>query len=481
MKQLYKGMIFKNSIEAMNYLGVEPSRASKNYRILSRYCLFHKENNNTIYIDEVFNTISNYRSGDFKLKEGELVNTKTGQIKILSTYKKSKNSHINKFCLCKCLIHNYIFEKKEHHILQGVGCPICGKRSVVSGYRSLYDQCPEVLKYLKCPDEAKNVTFSSSKKILCKCPDCGAERSVVISNLTKHGFSCYNCSDRVSYPNKFIREVLNQLNVNYIPEKSFNWSEGRRYDQFLTDNNIIIENHGIQHYEDSLKFHTTAKNQQAIDNFKRDIAIKNGVSHYIELDCRYSNMEYIKRSIMNSLLPALLSFSEKDINWDYCNTIACKSLIKEICEKWKENKNISILAEEFSIDPHTAIDYLIRGASMGYCTYEKYSNINGRNIAFSRGRYSRCKPIYCQELNAYFFSKHECAQYFKSELNIIINPNYLYTPINLNRSYKGFHFSYISKEFYNKMKEESLQDSSIVCIGDFYPKQYIGGENNEQI
>ena len=42
--------------------------------------------------------------------------------------------------------------------------------------------------------------------------------------------------------------------------------------------------------------------QREIDRIKRELALKNGISEYIELDCRYSDKNYIKESIIKSNL-----------------------------------------------------------------------------------------------------------------------------------------------------------------------------------
>ena len=43
--------------------------------------------------------------------------------------------------------------------------------------------------------------------------------------------------------------------------------------------------------------------------------MKNGIDTYIELDCRFSECKWIKDSIMNSELPGIFNFTEKDVDW----------------------------------------------------------------------------------------------------------------------------------------------------------------------
>lgn len=161
------------------------------------------------------------------------------------------------------------------------------------------------------------------------------------------------------------------MNIYFIPEKSFNWSDGKIYDQYLPDFNAIIENHGKQHYEDVKVFNTVVDDQNKNDIYKKNIALDNGIKFYIELDCRESNFEYIKKSIMNSILPDILNFSENDIDWKYCDECSRKTIIKEICLKWNNHKNITIISEEYNMDKHTISSYLEIGSNIRWCDYKK--------------------------------------------------------------------------------------------------------------
>ena len=51
----------------------------------------------------------------------------------------------------------------------------------------------------------------------------------------------------MSYPNKFLFSFFEQLGANFTPEKTFDWSENRRYDDYIILPNgetLICENHG---------------------------------------------------------------------------------------------------------------------------------------------------------------------------------------------------------------------------------------------
>jgi hypothetical protein len=188
-----------------------------------------------------------------------------------------------------------------------------------------------------------------------------------------HGLGCI-CSDGVSFPNKFLCEVLNQLNVNYETEKTFEWSDNKRYDIYIPDINCIIENHGIQHYEyafDKLSDNArTLQEEQYNDILKQNMAIMNGVDYYIVLDCRKSETEWIKKSILNSQLSNIFDFSS--INWDRCLEFASTNLIYEVARLWNDGNVRRQIQEKLKIGKQTALNYLHRATELGWCNYDPY-------------------------------------------------------------------------------------------------------------
>lgn len=445
---------------------------------MKHYCEWHRDGERgLIYIDKVFEKVKNLRIKGFKYEIGDIISVSTGEYKIIDRYIKSKEEayyNIRKFYLCKCLIDEYIFELPENRVKQGIGCPICGNKKIIPGIRSLYDTHPEVLKYMANPEEAKKLSPKSDKKILCKCPECGSSKECTVHNLTQFGFTCSVCSDNISYPNKYIRCVLDQLNIYYIPEKSFDWSNGKLYDQYIESNNMIIENHGLQHYENvSNAVFRSLKEEQSNDEYKYGLAINNNIDKYIVIDCRKSESKWIKNSIMESELPQILNFVENDIDWDLCDKIAStNSEIKKVCEAYKSNNCASDLAEQFHHDIHTILNYLEIGAKCGYCDYEK----NNRNKSGLKDVWQvRGKPIYCETDDMYFMSSRYCEEYY-SQLGETFNGKGLFVYINENREYKGRLFKYIDKTLYNSIFDKSIIDNSIKIYGERYLDKYIKEE-----
>jgi hypothetical protein len=110
-------------------------------------------------------------------------------------------------------------------ILRGTKCKL------FEGYNDIVTVAPWMIDYFQNgEEEAKLYVPGSSKRAYFKCPDCGKIKSkpLAISDLNrKHSIGC-KCKDNKSYPEKFMSEVLEQLNFNYIWGYSPNWLRGYR-------------------------------------------------------------------------------------------------------------------------------------------------------------------------------------------------------------------------------------------------------------
>jgi len=266
--------------------------------------------------------------------------------------------------------------------------------SFISGHEGsiICNQCnsisithPHLIKYLVNKEDALKYSFGSDVKIPMKCPDCGHEKSMQLLSLINNGFACPKCSDGKSYPEKFMFNVLEQLLdkdfKTQLSKNTFKWCKDYRYDNYIDKINCIIETHGIQHYEESSGiFWTELQKTQDNDFTKEWTARGNSIANYIIIDCRKSNINWIKDSIMKSRLPKLLNFKESDINWLKCHEWACNSLVKVVCNLWNcGTDNVSKIGEKLKLHRDTIARYLKQGVELGWCDYdpeeEKRNNI----------------------------------------------------------------------------------------------------------
>lgn len=403
----------------------------------------------------------------FRYHIGDIIKTKYGSYKIID-YKivKRKSGRIATY-ICQCLKDGYIFERMQCEVDKNMGCPICSHRKTVLGYNTIFDLRPDLVKYFVNIEEAKKYSPYSNKKIWLKCPDCGQIKHMMICNLTIQGFACFQCGDGISYPNKFIRAFLKQLNIHFISEKTFDWLSNRLYDEYLPEYNMIIENHGEQHYDN--------RNIWGIDTKKNDIvkketAIKNNIKYYIELDCSESNMGYIKNSILNSELPNILNFTEEDINWKECELKASSSLLIEVCNLWNKGFSYEEIMKELNISYDTVHVYLRKGRKIGIVNeLEINDHILNNGIKYT-STYNGT-PIYCITDNVYFASNSLCASYYKI-FGINLNSSNISRAIKNHGKTHNKEFINISRREFNELKDRSLINSNIIIYGEKYPEKF---------
>jgi hypothetical protein len=177
------------------------------------------------------------------------------------------------------------------------GCPYCTGVRVLKGYNDLWTTHPEVATLLYDSNRGFEVTYGSVKKEIFQCKECGNIEPKILNNIINQGFSCSKCSDGISYPEKFIYSILEQINITFERQKVFEWAIDKKYDFYLPPLNMIIETHGRQHYEESFNYRgsRTLMEEQQNDRLKEDLAKSNNINEYITL-----NGDYVKT--WNSLL-----------------------------------------------------------------------------------------------------------------------------------------------------------------------------------
>lgn len=421
----------------------------KNYYVTFRY----KNKIDTIKSDHLSNCfigkILGKRTKCFKIKVG--VSFKDVKRDLIITDRKNKkdkrgsNRKYYKYKCNKCgYSEGWIVESS---LLDGCGCACCSGRTVVEGINDVPTTNPWMVKYFQGGyDEAKQYTSKSSQRIYPVCPDCGRvkNKEVKIYDIYRNGSIGCICSDGISIPEKMIYYLLKSLNINFIfqlTKNNFKWCESYRYDFYLPDLNMIIETHGKQHYEDAKGYMKSLKEEKKNDKNKYELALSNGINEYIILDCRESNLEYIRNSILKSRLSDLYDLSK--INWNDVNNLALNNLIKEVCQYYEKHPTITKkeLSEIFKLSNATIARYIKNGEYIGWCF-----NVKERGkIATSDANAKRLsKKVLCVELNEEFENMTKCAK----ELSERFNLNYSISKISdvcrgKRNTHHGFTFKYI--------------------------------------
>lgn len=406
----------------------------------------------------------------FKLEIGDKVNSYDRNLEIINreyrpriSYKNgkpyNKNEKWYKYKCLKCGNEDWILETALCDN-QHIGCNVCSTRpkKVVPGINDIPTTAPWMAKYFENPEDATKYCKTTKQKIDFVCPDCGRHHTKAIGTVyANHNLSC-PCQDGWSYPNKFMHSVLEQIGVNFETEKSFDWSKGRIYDDYIEHNGlkIITEQHGKQHYEREInKNGRTIKEEQENDKIKHDLAIQNNIDYYFVIDCMESTKEYIKNSILNSGLFSILNINPNDIDFNKCDEFATSNMTKQICEYKNSHSDMTTkeIAKLFHISYKTANDWVKKGAKLGWCTYEKFDDLK---LHYQREDMpvNNC-PVHCITTDTYHRSATKFVEYYQSLTEKKLCARNIRSVCTGKRNHvNNMKFEYITQEQFNQLKEK---------------------------
>lgn len=468
-------MEFKNTKELCTYLNwsYDHHYTRKIQNEFSKYVNFHIDKNKII-IDKIINNDIQYfdciphkYTKEYKYNVGEIINQKEASLKILGKTRLPKGKGSCKGYEIECLKCGYIFKNTESRLKSKIGCPCCSGRTVVRGINDINSVNKELSSLLLNHDDGYNYTQYSSEKLDFKCPLCGEiYRDKVISSIALRGLSC-PCCKRVSYPNRVMYWFLTENNISFYNEKTFSWSDNRKYDFYIPKFNMIIEMNGIQHYKDCRHFtRHSLEYEQENDLYKKEMAINNGIKNYITINASKSDFNFIKDNIVNSNLSLYINM--ESLNWLNVAKKSNENILKEISSLWNSGINdTSILSNMVGLS-QAEMSRRLRQCEE-YNLIEKYDKSltmkNGREKVTATQYQKYSKPIICNQNNMCFgnvsicektMSKIFSTSFYRSSIIKVIDGRC--------KKHKGFTFSYITREQFNKYKEESPN----LCYGDFF-------------
>lgn len=320
----------------------------------------------------------------FKYSIGQHIKNNKNDYLITNIFLKKDSYSNRKFYNIHCNKCGWDGFISEHSIDQNCDCSCCSKEIVVPGINDIATTDKWAIEYFLNKSDVYNYHNSSNVSVTMICPLCGQiYENVNIRNFFNnvHHLNCPCHNTYSSYPERFVFNILKMLQVdNIIPQASKNvliWANNYRYDFYIPDKSCIIETHGIQHYFDTFsKIGGKSYDQEQQNDYQKELLAKqNGINYYIVLDCRKSSLNWIKKSIMNSALPKLFSFSEQDIDWDMCDKKSKSELLIDVCNEYMTNISSTkiSLAQQFGLKPDTIRRYLIQGRDLGLCDFDALS------------------------------------------------------------------------------------------------------------
>lgn len=292
---------------------------------------------------------------------------------------------------CHCHICNGTYDSNYMNLTMAIkrntkmkGCRICSGQLIVKGINDLATRRPDLLPFIVDKETAYSVGISSSTrtKIKVECPVCKYQRDVNLYDFVCYGVACPMCSDGISMPNKFIRNIISRLPIdNYHFEYSSTWTNGKIYDVYFELNNskYVIEMDGEQHFRDA--WYITHEECKANDDYKDYLATANNVQ-MIRINCHSTYFEDMMRQILDSQLAILFDLSKLD--FQECYLKSQTSLLIDVCNYFKAHPDMS--TKEIGITFHmkytTIQRYLKKGTEIGLCQYsgKEVSKSNGKRI-----------------------------------------------------------------------------------------------------
>ena len=414
-------------------------------------------------------------SKDFKYGINQVLKTYNRDIEIIDKsyipiIKKNGNIENKKYYKYKC--NKCGFDCGEHYKNQeykeelwieesnlntGKGCSCCCNSSkiVVGGINDIPTTAPWMIKYFQGGyDEAKLYTKNSGQRIIPICPDCGKvkEKNGIVSHINKTKSIGCSCSDKVSYPEKFMFSVLEQLKLGFKTQYSSSWcnyidlnykTKVGFYDFKLDSYPIIIETDGGWHNKDNKMSGQTKEESKYIDDEKDRLAKENGYE-VVRIDCEKSEVEFIKQNIINSRLNNIFDLSK--IDWKQCEEFALSNRVKEACNYKNNNPNVTTIqiGEIMNLSKVTIGRYLNIGNKLNWCCYDakeykrkqqqKSGKSNGKQIEiFKKGISLGIFPSCCEleRQSEILFG----VKLTSSTLSLVCNGKI--------KSHKGFTFMYI--------------------------------------
>jgi hypothetical protein len=323
----------------------------------------------------------------------EEVKNINSDIKTIGQYKKSRDT-----IKVKCLKCTGEWEPTADSLLRGSGCPYCTNQKILIGFNDIWTTNFNLAKLLVNIEDGYKYTQKSNQKLDWQCPNCGEIiKNKKISDINRSGLVCPKCSDGKSYPNKFMFNVLDQLNnlkiiEDFEAEKIFEWFryefKGKLRKGFLdfyfevNHKKYGIEMDGSFHNKDNKMNGQTKEESKFIDDEKDRLCIKHDIE-IIRINSDKSELEWIKNNIIQSELLNLLNFNESDIDWIKCHKYALSSLVKVVCDIWNSGiKNTKEISNITKISQGIVIAYLKQADKINLCNYNpkisyKYKYLNG--------------------------------------------------------------------------------------------------------
>lgn len=309
-------------------------------------------------------------------------------------------------------------------------CPKCNPsaiKHVIKGINDIATTNPELVHLFKNKEDAYKYKKWSTQYTWYICPCCGNEYYLQIQNVTKAGkVPCDICNDGFSYPNKFMANLLSQLNIAYEKEYSPDWISPKKYDFYFQINNknyIVEMDGGLGHGNSFGKpFQKHLDDGITIDKYKDKMAKNHGIS-VIRIDCNYTSkrFEYITNSILNSYLAEL--FDLNAIDFKKCDLASNDNIFRAVLIDLQNGLyDTKVLSRKHNLGESTIRNYINTAIESNIISQKA---VNQYRFESRKKKISDSKnqKVLCIETNEIFDSYKDANKKYRAALSQYFNKN----------------------------------------------------------
>lgn len=299
---------------------------------------------------------------------------------------------------------NKSFPLTPHQFKQGRRCPFCANRKVYIGVNDLNTIRPDMVKYLHNKED-RFLHYGSGKVVEWECLDCGHIFKRSISDMCSRCFSCPRCGDGISYPNKFMFNILLQIKDLDFLDREFrpdwckfilnNKETFGKYDIYFGYKNksyIIELDGGLGHGNRVIG--KTQEESLYIDNIKDELALGHNIK-VIRINCNYETNDrftYIKNNILHSELINILDFKTVDFNKADLESLCSYTILA--AKYWNDGMSVGDISKTMNLHNSTIHNYLEKCTKLRLCSYDKEESKNR----------STASKVYCLTTKEIFYS-----------------------------------------------------------------------------
>lgn len=404
-------------------------------------CKKKYQNKSINYKFEVGEEVSSYYDSLVIIDRKFDIDSQTGHTRKFYKYKCNK-------CGYSCGTHykNGVVHQEywlpERNIHGGQLCSCCTSRIAVPGINDIATVRPNMVDYFDGDTASDRVRYAekytpgSNQYINARCPHCGkAKGKYSINNIRNGHFSCI-CNDGISYPEKFMISVLEQLNVEYKHQMKFTWCKffnpykGKQvsgiYDFYINDIGLIIEMDGG--YGHGFK-KDTCDEDIFVDRTKDLLARKHNIV-VVRIDSHISSVDFLKNEILKSGIMKWLDINSVD--FEACGRFASSNLRATVINYFKKNDAIS--ATELAKKYNLSVSTILRWLDLEGVEYFSHTGNKGKHNLLNSKKVNVNGVIY------------ESASVFQerslNDFGIIVNAESLKNAIRKGSTYKGLNVCY---------------------------------------